>query len=79
MRPSWTPFLKQLEKVDPASLNRDEQMAFYINVYNAWTIKLILTRYPDIESIKDLGGLFFQPLEKRACAHRGQGADPGQH
>lgn len=38
--------------------SRDEQLAFLINAYNAFTLELILTRYPDLESIKDLGGFF---------------------
>jgi len=40
------------------------QLAFLINTYNAWTVELVLTGYPDIESIKDLGGLFRSPWEK---------------
>ncbi len=40
---------------------RDEKMAYLINVYNANTIELILTKYPDLKSIKDLGGVFKKP------------------
>ncbi len=40
-------------------------MAFYINAYNAWTIKLILGAYPGVRSIKDLGTLFKSPWKKR--------------
>jgi hypothetical protein len=58
-------YLGVLEKVDPESLSRSEQMAFYINAYNAWTIKLILTKYPGVKSIKDLGTLFQSPWEKK--------------
>ncbi len=60
-------YLKVLEKVDPESLSRDEQFAFYVNAYNAWTIQLILTGYPGIASIKDLGSLFRSPWEKKIC------------
>ncbi len=39
-------------------------MAFLINAYNAFTIKLILTKYP-VDSIKAYGGLFVNsPWEK---------------
>ena len=38
--------------------------AFLINVYNAATVQLILTRYPDLKSIKDLGSLFSSPWKK---------------
>jgi len=43
----------------------DEQLAFLINAYNSWTVELILTRYPDLESIKDLGSFFQSPWKKR--------------
>ena len=36
---------------------KSDQLAFLINAYNAWTVELILTGYPKIESIKDLGSL----------------------
>jgi hypothetical protein len=40
------------------------QLAFLINAYNAWTVELILTAYPDLESIRDLGSLFRSPWKK---------------
>jgi hypothetical protein len=36
-----------------------------INAYNAWTVELILTQYPGLESIKDLGSLFKSPWGKK--------------
>jgi hypothetical protein len=42
----------------------EAQLAFLINAYNAWTVELILTGYPDIESIKDLGSFFKSPWKK---------------
>ena len=57
-------YLKLLEAVDSKSLSQNEQFAFYANAYNAWTIKLILSRYPDVKSIKDLGSLFKSPWKK---------------
>jgi hypothetical protein len=41
-----------------------EQLAFLINAYNAFTVALILGAYPDLESIRDLGGLFSSPWKK---------------
>lgn len=35
--------------------SKPQQLAFLINVYNAWTLELILTRYPDLKSIRDFG------------------------
>ena len=58
-------YLEMLAAVDPGALSKDARFAFYANAYNAWTIKLILSRYPDIRSIKDLGGLFSSPWKKK--------------
>lgn len=60
-----TVYLNHLSEVDPAPLSRSEQMAFYINAYNAWTIKLILDNYPGVKSIKELGSLFQSPWKKK--------------
>lgn len=46
------------------SWGKDSQLAFLINVYNSWTVELILSKYPDLESIKDLGSLFRSPWKK---------------
>jgi hypothetical protein len=35
--------------------SKDQRMAFLINAYNAFTVEIILTKYPDIKSIKELG------------------------
>jgi hypothetical protein len=40
-------------------------MAFLINAYNAFTVELILTRYPKLESIKDLGSVFQSPWKPK--------------
>ena len=57
-------YLKILESVDSKSLSEDEMFAFYVNAYNTWTIKLILSGYPEVKSIKDLGSLFKSPWKK---------------
>ncbi|MDF1588550.1 MAG: DUF547 domain-containing protein [Gammaproteobacteria bacterium] len=44
--------------------SNETQLAFLINVYNAWTVELILTKYPDLNSIKQLGGFFRSPWKK---------------
>ena len=64
---SLNQYLKVLEKIDPDTLSTNEQFAFYVNAYNAWTIKLILSGYPGIKSIKDLGSLFKTPWKKKIC------------
>jgi len=58
-------YLENLAAVDTQNLARGDQFAFYINAYNAWTIKLILTGYPGVQSIKDLAGLFQSPWKKK--------------
>lgn len=65
-------YLKILEETDPNSLTREERFAFYINTYNAWTIKLILTKYPGVNSIKDLGGFFRSPWKKKIVRINGK-------
>jgi hypothetical protein len=60
-------YLEVLEKVNTERLSKEEKFAFYVNAYNAWTIKLILSGYPGIESIKDLGSLFKSPWKKKIC------------
>ena len=61
-------YLESLSGVTPAEYRQwtaPEQLAFLINAYNAFTIELILTRYPDIGSIKDLGSLVQSPWQKK--------------
>jgi len=58
-------YLSILGAVDPDSLPERHQFAYYINVYNAFTIKLVLTRYPGIDSIKDIGGVFSSPWDQK--------------
>ncbi|MCZ6777273.1 MAG: DUF547 domain-containing protein, partial [Ignavibacteria bacterium] len=47
-------YLHVLAVTDPDTLrSREEQLAFWINAYNAYTIKLIIERMP-LESIRDI-------------------------
>lgn len=47
-------YIEYLEKTSPASSwSEDKQKAFWINAYNAYTIKLILENYP-LKSIMDI-------------------------
>jgi hypothetical protein len=65
-------YLDLLQGVDPEALSGKEQFAFYANAYNAWTIKLILTKYPDITSIKELGIFNTGPWKKKVVRLRGE-------
>jgi hypothetical protein len=44
---------------------REQQMAFLVNAYNAFTVELILMRWPELRSIKDLGSLLQSPWKKK--------------
>ena len=48
---------KSIAQTDPSRLPKSEQLAFYINAYNAWTIQNVLDAYP-IKSIRDVYPLF---------------------
>ena len=52
-RKALSGYLKYLAGIDPRSYNRNEQMAYWINLYNALTIFVIVPRYP-VDSIKDI-------------------------
>jgi len=52
--------------------SKAQQLAFLINAYNAFTVELILTRYPDLESIRDFGRFIDNPWKKRFFKLLGQ-------
>ena len=57
-------YIKQLENTDPQKIvNNKNRLAFWINAYNAYTLKFIVEEYP-VESINDLhwGGLYLGSL-----------------
>jgi hypothetical protein len=67
-RTALTAYLDSLAAVPQSRFDawpKAERQAFLINAYNAQTVALILTRWPDLESIKDLGGLFSSPWKQR--------------
>ena len=47
-------YLAALASTDAGALSDDAALALWINAYNAFTIRLILSRYPRIKSIKDI-------------------------
>ncbi len=57
--------LSAVPKATFDSWSRPQQMAFLINAYNAFTVELILTRYPDLKSIKELGSFVQSPWKKK--------------
>jgi nucleotide-binding universal stress UspA family protein len=60
-------YLAEAARIDPETLGTDkEKLAFWINVYNAWTIKIICDHYP-LRSINELhtGGLALGMVVRR--------------
>lgn len=58
-------YLAILSSIDTDQLSHNEKFAFFINAYNAFTIKLILTKYPGINSIKEIGSFFSNPWSQK--------------
>lgn len=52
-RAALSTYIAGLERNDPATLSRPEQFAFWVNLYNAATVRLVLDRYP-VRSIRDI-------------------------
>ena len=67
-RPALQAVLAQWSAVTPAqfaAFSRDRQMAFLINAYNGFTAELVLTKYPGVKSIKDIGSLLQSPWKNK--------------
>jgi hypothetical protein len=61
-------YIGEIEKTGKAEFDawsKPQQQAFLINAYNALTVEFILTKYPDLKSIRDLGSLFSKPWSKK--------------
>jgi hypothetical protein len=57
--------LSAVPKAEFDGWTKPQRMAFLINAYNAFTVELILTKYPDLKSIKDLGSFVQSPWKKK--------------
>ena len=60
--PTFGVYLASLAATDPATLSRDEQLAFWINAYNAYTIQLIVA-HCETESIRNINKTLFLKLK----------------
>lgn len=47
------------------AFSRAQRQAFLINAYNAFTVELILGKYPNLNSIKELGSLLSSPWKPK--------------
>ncbi len=74
-RPALDAYVTRLAATPVSGLNRDEQLAYWINLYNALTVQLILDHYPvsSILKINISPGLFsIGPWGKKLVAVEGE-------
>ncbi|MDE1463946.1 DUF547 domain-containing protein [Spartinivicinus poritis] len=66
-------YIEQLSHIDPRQYKKQEQFAYWVNLYNALTVQLVLNNYP-VSSIKKLGkGIFsFGPWDDEIIRIAGQ-------
>uniref|UniRef100_UPI002E267C2B DUF547 domain-containing protein n=1 Tax=Derxia lacustris TaxID=764842 RepID=UPI002E267C2B len=67
-RAEFKRYLAALSAVGRAEFDgwsKPQRQAFLMNAYNAFTVELILTRYPDLVSIKDIGTLLTNPWKQK--------------
>ncbi|MBF0238039.1 MAG: DUF547 domain-containing protein [SAR324 cluster bacterium] len=57
-RQSLADYLKQMSQTQITAYSKQEQKAFWINLYNALTVQIILKNYP-VQSIRDIKSGFF--------------------
>ena len=57
-RSSLQAYLKHLTDQDPRNLRKTDQLAYWINLYNALTVEVVL-RNPNKDSIRSMGKKFF--------------------
>lgn len=65
-------YIAKLEGIDPRHYNRSEQFAFWINLYNALTIKVVLDAYP-VDTIRKVGSVInMGPWDDKLLTMQGQ-------
>jgi len=62
---AYTKSLSAVTAAQFAAWTQPEQLAFLINAYNAFTLELILSKYPELASIRDLGSWLTSPWKQR--------------
>ena len=56
--------LSAVQQSEFKGFQENERLAFLINAYNAFTLKLIIDNYP-VKSIKEIGGIFSSPWKRK--------------
>lgn len=69
---AWLNTVSAVPKTEYQRWPKAQRLAFLINAYNAWTIELVLSKYPDLKSIKDIGNVFQSPWKKKFIPLFGQ-------
>lgn len=68
-------YLAALGETDPTGYSAEDRLAYYINAYNAYTVKLILDNFKEgrpPSSIRKIGGLFKSPWDIRFAVLGGE-------
>lgn len=69
---TWLKAVSAVPDAEYKQWPKAQRLAFLINVYNAWTVELVLSKYPDLKSIKDIGNVFQSPWKKKFIPLFGQ-------
>jgi hypothetical protein len=64
-------YVDSLEREAPSRFERSEALAYWINLYNAATLNLVLDHYP-VASIKDIGTALSSPWKKKIVTVEGK-------
>lgn len=64
-------YLSEMQAVDIGRYPKDEQFAFWVNLYNATTVYIIVTHYP-VDSIRDIGILTLGPWKEKILEVNGR-------
>lgn len=69
---TWLKAVSAVPEAEYKQWTKPQRLAFLINGYNAWTVELVLSKYPDLKSIKDIGSVFQSPWKKNFIPLFGQ-------
>lgn len=64
-------YIDRLEEINPTELPHENELAYWINLYNAATLELVLKHYP-VESIKEIGGPSNSPWKRNVVSIAGR-------
>ncbi len=61
---AYTQALSAVKEKEFQAFSKAQRQAYLINAYNAFTLELILSKYPNLNSIKELGSLLRSPWKQ---------------